>query len=438
MPSLKFLGKSVVILLTLFLLTSSVIIPKSIPNNDLAISTDHIDKSLVHDDKVKVNAIYQVALKEALADYFEKAIARGEIVGAGVSIVKGDSIEISEGFGKRNIKNNQEVDGETVFRLGSLSKGFAGVLAAYLNCEGELDWSDKVSDYVPEFKLGDRNNTDQITLATILSHTSGAPYHSYTNLVEEGLSLTEIARRFQDVKPLDKPSHTYSYQNAMFALCGEMMHQETGQDIRTLLSNTFFKPLGMNHISMKYDDLAQNENVAMPYSKKRYGWRSLKLNHNYYNAVAAGGINASATDMAKWMELLLGHHPEIMDQSALQDAFNPYVEIGGRSKYYQRWTGHINSYYGFGWRIHTFKEKGTTEEKTIYHHGGSVNNYRNEIALYPEDDLGICVLLNSNSKLAKHVIPDLYDLVKKVFEDSQIQQVSNPVNLAIVDSNIID
>ena len=318
-----------------------------------------------------------------------------------------------------------------------MSKGFAGVLAAYLNCEGELDWSDRVSDYIPEFKFGDQNNTDQITLATILSHTSGAPYHSYTNLVEEGLSLTEIASRFQDVKPLDKPSHTYSYQNAMFALCGEMMYQETGQDIKTLLNTTFFEPLNMVHISMNYDDLAQNENVAMPYSKKRYGWRSLKLNHNYYNAVAAGGINASATDMTKWMELLLGHHPEIMDRSALQEAFNPFIKIGGRSKYYQRWPGHVNSYYGFGWRIHTFKEKGATEEKTMYHHGGSVNNYRNEIALYPEDDLGICVLLNSNSKLAKHVIPDLYDLVKKVFEDSQIQKDTNAINLALVDSNSI-
>ena len=75
MPSLKFLGKSVVVLLTLFLLTSSVIIPTSIPNKDLAISIDSIDKSFEHDNKVKVNAIYEQALKEALTEYFERAIA---------------------------------------------------------------------------------------------------------------------------------------------------------------------------------------------------------------------------------------------------------------------------------------------------------------------------------------------------------------------------
>ncbi|MEB8389512.1 hypothetical protein OO012_20100, partial [Rhodobacteraceae bacterium KMM 6894] len=44
-----------------------------------------------------------------------------------------------------------------------------------------------------------------------------------------------------------------------------------------------------------------------------------------------------------------------------------------------------------------------------------VNNYRNEIAVYPEADLGICVLLNSNSRLAKKVIPDLHKIVKDIY-----------------------
>ena len=60
-------------------------------------------------------------------------------------------------------------------------------------------------------------------------------------------------------------------------------------------------------------------------------------------------------------------------------------------------------------------EKGSDQEKTIWHHGGSVNNYRNEIAVYPEADLGICVLLSNNSKIAKTVIPDLYAIVKEVY-----------------------
>ena len=43
-----------------------------------------------------------------------------------------------------------------------------------------------------------------------------------------------------------------------------------------------------------------------------------------------------------------------------------------------------------------------------------MNGYRNEIALFPDSDLGICVLLNSHSRLAQTVIPDLYDIVQEL------------------------
>ncbi len=414
MHRFKILGKPILAVFALFVLTSSVIRPNNISEFRVGSSSDDVPKSMVDKKAIALYKERQQALKEALADYFKKAIASGDIVGAGVSIVKGDSVLISDGFGKRNIKLNDAVDGETVFRLGSISKGFAGVLAADLKCEGVLNWTDKVSDCIPEFQLGYKPS--DITLANILSHTSGAPYHSYTNLIEAGLPLQDIASRFKAVKPISKPGSTYSYQNALFALSSEMMLKATGEDITTLLSNRFFKPLNMDHVSMDYETLAQQDNVALPHSKRRYGWYTLKLNSNYYNAVAAGGINASALDMAKWMQLLLGHHPEIMDKIDLQEAFNPFIEIKGRAKYYQRWPGHVKSYYGFGWRIHNFMENDT--QKTMYHHGGSVNNYRNEIAVYPDDDLGICVLMNSNTKLASKVIPDLYKIVNEVFSET--------------------
>lgn len=373
--------------------------------------------------------LQQQELKIALKAYFDRAIASGYIVGAGVSIVRGDSIVISDGYGKRNINVNERVDGQTIFRLGSLSKGFAGILAADLKNEGKLDWEDKVSDYIPEFQLGDRSNTDQITLANILSHTSGAPYHSYTNLVEAGLPLTDIAKRFNEVTPISSPGKMYSYQNALFALSGEMMHKATGQEITASLEDRFFKPLEMCSTTMDYEALVHTDNVAMPHSKRSRGWRPKKLRDNYYNAVAAGGINANALDMARWMRFLLGHNPEIMNKMALQEAFNPFIEIKGHNKYYHRWPGHVSSYYGFGWRIHKFVDDDKGLEKTIWHHGGSVNSFRNEIAVYPEADLGICVLLNNNSKLARTLVPDLYKIVQEVYKQTTSNIAFNNLDL---------
>lgn len=367
----------------------------------------------------------QEELHDAVKAYFEKAIVAGDIVGVGVSIIRGDSILLSDGFGKRKSTANEGVNNQTIFRLGSLSKGFTGILAARLKSEGKLQWEDKVINYLPEFKLGDKSNTSKITLANILSHTSGAPYHSFTNLVEAGLPLTDIARRFTTVTPISSPGALYSYQNAIFALAGEMMQKTTGQDITTLLENRFFKPLQMCSTTMEHETLMLSENVAIPHASSRRQWRPMRLADNYYNAVAAGGINACARDMAEWMRMLLGHHPEVMGRDAIQEAFTPIIEIPGHSKYYQRWPGHVSSFYGFGWRIHKFKEDTNSREKTIWHHGGSVNNYRNEIAIYPESELGICVLLNNNSRLARTVIPDLYKIVEQVYEQPTVNIASN-------------
>ena len=365
-------------------------------------------------EKAKLYALHKTEIKSAVEEYFRKAIIRGDIIGAGVSIVQGDSILLDSGYGKRKVNESSSIDGETVFRLGSISKGFAGVLAGKLKEEGKLDWNDKVVDYIPQFNFGGSAFSQKITLSYILSHTSGAPYHSYTDLVESGMSLENIAARFESVQPISEPGKMYSYQNALFALSGTVMECATGETINDKLEDYFFKPLNMLTASTDYASLIDHENVAYPHRQYGKGWRSVKLTDKYFNAVAAGGINASALDMAKWMRFLLGHNTDVMSNKALSEVFNPFIELKGKSKYYQRWPGHLTSYYAFGWRIHKFLEKESNSEKTIIHHGGSVNQYRNEIALYPEDDLGICVLFNSTPKIVSHVIPDLYEIVTNI------------------------
>jgi len=412
----KILAGTLLIIVSLLLLVISVNNHISISGSKNVSSTKKSTQPLHSQNEVQLYRLQQQELKHAIKAYFDKAIAAGEIVGAGISIVRGDSILISDGYGKRKIDLLDKVDRYTLFRLGSLSKGFVGILAADLKDEGKLSWESKLIDYFPEFQLGDRKNTNRITLANILSHTSGAPYHTYTNLVEAGLPLRDIAKHFKDVEPISSPGSLYSYQNALFAFSEEIIKEATCQDITTTLENRFFNPLQMCSTTMDYKTLLASENVAIPHSKRKNRWMPKRLTNSYNNAIAAGGINASTADMARWMRFLLGKNPEIMSKAALKEAFNPFVEIKGHNKYYHRWPGHLSSHYGFGWRVHKFVEGITNQEKTIWHHGGSVNDFRNEIAIYPEADLGICVLLNNNSKLAKTVVPDVYLIIKGIYD----------------------
>ncbi|MHA7055878.1 serine hydrolase domain-containing protein [Aquimarina sp. M1] len=366
--------------------------------------------------KNPISDMQKELLVEAIESYFDKAVKQHKIVGAGVSVVKCDSVIYLGGFGKRNASLNDTINEETIFRIGSVSKGFAGVLSGMYVEEGLLNWEDKVNEYVPTFQLASKKWTDSVTLSHILSHSSGLPYHSFTNLVEDGIDLNTIAGQFKSISTIDRPGRIYSYQNAVFALSGKMIEKVTGKTYNEVIAEKIFEPLNMTTASTDYNSLKTSANVAMPHRKYGRRWRSLKINQKYYNAIPAGGVNASVTDMAKWMRFLLGHNPNVMSSDGLKNVFDPVINLPGKSKYYQRWNGHQKSHYAHGWRIHDFKNSATGETNRMIHHGGHVNSYRSEIAIFPQEDLGITILFNSPTRLARTVIPDIYKIVKEVME----------------------
>ncbi|KAA1246532.1 serine hydrolase [Aquimarina sp. RZ0] len=422
--------KCLIIIAPLVLLTALLFPPISesqIEKPQIAQTIQTIIKEKPFQEDINIGDLYKERLAEAIEDYFNKALRQNKIVGASVGIVKCDSTIYLGGFGKRNTRLMDRVSEETIFRVGSVSKGFGGILAGIHVEEGLLSWDDKIVDYIPNFELRNKNRTNEITLSHVLSHSAGLPYHSYTNLVEDGVSLDEIAGSFKNIKSTRKPGTIYSYQNAAFALSGEVIERVTGKSFGEVMQEKIFTPLEMVSASTDYETLKNADNVAQPH-QKRYGrWRKVPMNTKYFNAIAAGGVNASVVDMAKWMKFLLGHNPEVMKSASINDVFTPRIKVEGKSKYYQRWAGHKSSYYGLGWRIHNFVDRTTGASSKLIHHGGHVNSYRSEIALYPQEDIGITVLFNSPTKLARNVIPDIHKIIKEVMNIKEDELLSDEI-----------
>ena len=342
---------------------------------------------------------------------FQNAISKRQIVGASIVIVKSDSIVFLDGFGYRNSKMKMPVTPKTVFRLGSMSKGFGGVLMGIYNQKRMIHWNDKIIDYIPSFSLSNPHFTKEITISNILSHTSGLPYHSFTNLIEDGLTINEITDNFIKIKPLQKPGKVYNYQNAIFALGGEIIECITDKPLTTILKEEIFEPLEMHNASASYESLISQKELALPHSRRYGRWKALPINKKYFNAITAGGINASAEDMAKWLKLLMGEYPEILSDQSRQKLFEPVVKVAGSHHFYKRLPGYKSSFYGHGWRLHSYINKYTKKEEKIIHHGGSVNNFRSEIAIYPEKEIGICVLFNNVNSFSAKVIPDILKII---------------------------
>jgi len=347
---------------------------------------------------------------------FEEGLTNQSIPGGAVVIVKEGRVIYQKGFGVKETGKTDNVDEHTVFRIGSVSKGFASVLAGVLAEEDLLSWDGSVSSYLDDFKLFDPEQTDRVKIKHILSHTSGLPRHAYTNLVEDGLTLDRIIPRLERVPLIAKEGEQLAYQNATYSVIEKVMETQTGTDFESLLTSKIFEPLGMVNSSASYDSLMRSENKALPhvwYSRSR-GRVPVKITKKYYNAISSGGINASASDMGKWLLLLTGYYPEIISKETLNEIYEPLATINNK-RFSRYWDSVNESHYGMGWRVLD------NEGQKIVYHGGYVNGYRSEIAFSPEDGVGICVLINANSSYPLQVIPGLFeyfrtDSIEVVFE----------------------
>lgn len=127
---------------------------------------------------------------------FDSTITMGavnkNIPGGSYVITYKDQVLASNGFGVRELNSEMPVDAYTVFRLGSVSKGFAAVLAGMMIDQGVLSFDDSVASILPYFRLNDNEQTARVRVRHLLEHTTGLPRHAYTNLVEDGLTLERI------------------------------------------------------------------------------------------------------------------------------------------------------------------------------------------------------------------------------------------------------
>lgn len=346
-------------------------------------------------------------LTALVADYrrfFIEAMATAQLPGAAVVIVKGDSILYEEGFGVREAGKPDSVDLNTVFRVGSLSKGFAAVLTGILVQEGWLRWEERVQECYPAFTLKNPAQARRIRLWHLLSHTTGLPYHAFTNLIERGYDIPEIVEKFLPKAPLPgKEGEFYAYQNVAFCVIQEVMKAATSKTYPELLTEDILQPAGMKYASCDFATMQHCQDKALPHFWTGSKFVSDTISPFYYNAAAAGGVNASISDMGEWLKLLLGHKPEIVADSTLDRIFHPVVNTGKERRVLPRWIARDEAYYALGWRVLEH------EGDTIQYHSGYVNGFRAEIALSRRDDVGICVLMNANTELSSECVPAFFE-----------------------------
>ena len=305
-------------------------------------------------------------------------------------------------WGVREVDQRAPVTTDSIFRIASMSKTFAGAAATLLVEQDLQNWETRISDLFPDLRLGNGVSYRSITLKQVASHSTGLMPHSYSNLLDDGIGYESIKDRFADIPAVCKPGRCYGYQNVIFSLIGDVVEESTGSSYGQYLEEQIFRPLGMVSASVGLDPYQNDPNATVPHTKRQGQWRPVATNPAYYTTAPAAGINASVFDMTMWLRANLGAFPELLDEGVLTQLHTPVIETP-YGNYFNRWESLENAYYGIGWRI--FDLSGIR----VVHHGGGVRGYRSEMAFSDEANIGLVLLINAESSAINGVIPAFYE-----------------------------
>jgi len=326
---------------------------------------------------------------EALA---QRVVDEAKVVGLAIAIVHDGEVISEAGYGTTTAGGKEEVDADTVFRIASLSKTFAGTLAAMLVEEGALRWDSRIADQLPEFKLRDIHAAQRLTVLDILTHRVGLPFHTYDRDLEADQPYPLLVAKLGDAPTACSPGDCYGYQNIAFSLVGDMVFAATGNFYAYQVERRLFHPLGMYNASFGRDALEASARWAQPHVRRRGGWNAVRPKETYYRIPPAAGVNASVGDLAQWMLAQLGERPEVVSLDVLKAIQAPQVVTPGEMRS-GGWRNERvrDAHYGIGWRVFDYAGQ------PLVFHAGAVQGYRAMLGMLPKQGFGIVVLWNCES-----------------------------------------
>ncbi len=174
-----------------------------------------------------------------LARFLEEEIAAGSFPGASGLVARGDEVLAEEVAGHASLEPRTEaVTPDTLFDLASLTKPLstAAIVAA---SGGAISVDAPPGRFLSEWK---RTRYDGITLAHLLTHTSGLP--AWFPLYVRGEGPAAYRRTLAELEPDDVPGRRVIYSDPNFLLLGEILETALGAPLDRLYQEAVASPAG--------------------------------------------------------------------------------------------------------------------------------------------------------------------------------------------------
>ena len=195
-----------------------------------------------------------------------------------------------------------QLDGDTVFEIGSITKVFTALLLTEMVTHGEVALDDPASKFLPgTAKMPDRNGK-QITLLDLATYTSGLPrnpsgipasgdnpYAAYT--------VEQLYEFLSNYKLRYNPGTHYEYANLGFGLLGHVLALRAGSSYEDLLISRVCEPLGLQDTRISLSD-SMRERLAKGHASNL----TPASNWDLPTLAGAGALRSTANDLAKFMK----------------------------------------------------------------------------------------------------------------------------------------
>ncbi len=330
-------------------------------------------------------------IRDSLDTYINRALTNWRIPGAAVCIVKDGNVVMMKGYGIKELGLNNKVDENTLFMIGSNTKAFTATALAMLQTQGKLSLDDKVTKYLPEFKLNDKYAGQEAIVRDLLCHRIGfRTFQGDFTFYNTDLTREQVIEKMSHVKAAYPFRTKWGYTNSAFLTAGQIIPKVTGKPWEIFLKENIFAPLGMSNTLALTADMPKSLNRTVPHT----------LVNGQLNAIPycqidglapAGAISSSVNDMSKWALALLNDGKvgarQVIPLAAIQATRQPQDIVGG--------VTHLNGetgyeLYGLGWFLEAY------HDRQIVMHTGGVNGYVSSVTLVPKEHLGIVILTNTD------------------------------------------
>jgi CubicO group peptidase (beta-lactamase class C family) len=320
-----------------------------------------------------------------LQQQLEKILKDTHTPGASVAIVHRSGPEWIAGLGQSDVAAKRATTPDTLFRIGSTSKAFASLSVLKLANEGKLSLDDGVHKLIPEVWFENPwEATDPIRVVDLLEHTTGwddMHLRDYANQAPDSMGLRE-AFQFDPRPRISRwpPGTRMAYCNTGPAVAAYIVEKITGQRFEDYVSENFFKPIGMK--TATYFE-ASSPPLTLLYH------RDGKTPYSYWHILyrPAGSINASANDMAPYVQFYLNRGTvngvEVMPAASIDR-----MEIPTRT-----WAAQQGLKAGYG-----LSNYWTEQDGFVYHgHNGGVEGGLTEMAYMPDYGVGYFYSINAGN-----------------------------------------